>query len=99
MKGGWFVGNFKPTAFKTKDCEVGFKVHKKGEPWEPHYQEKAVEINYLISGKLRMCGRTFVAGDIFVVPPKLVTDPEFLTDCNVICAKLPSLPGDKVIAA
>ena len=29
MKGGWFVGNFEPTAFKTKDCEVAYVKHFK----------------------------------------------------------------------
>ena len=29
MKGGWFIGNFFPTAFKTKNFEVSYKLHKK----------------------------------------------------------------------
>ena len=29
MKGGWFVGDFEPTAYKTKDFEVSYKVHQK----------------------------------------------------------------------
>ena len=29
MIGGWFVGNFKPTAYKTKSFEVSYKIHKK----------------------------------------------------------------------
>ena len=29
MKGGWFVGNFEPTAFKA-NFEVGIHRHKKG---------------------------------------------------------------------
>ena len=32
MKGGWFVGDFLPTAFKTKNFEVSYKLHKKNEP-------------------------------------------------------------------
>ena len=28
-KGGWFIGDFEPTVFKTKDFEVCFKTHKK----------------------------------------------------------------------
>jgi hypothetical protein len=30
MKGGWFVGNFEPTAYKTPEFEVSYKVHPKG---------------------------------------------------------------------
>lgn len=29
MKGGWFVGDFEPTAYKTKDFEVAYKFHYK----------------------------------------------------------------------
>ena len=45
MEGGWFVGNFSPTAFKTEDFEVCYKVHKKGETWDYHYHKKSHEIN------------------------------------------------------
>ena len=27
MKGGWFVGNFEPSVFKTKNFEVGYLKH------------------------------------------------------------------------
>ena len=30
MKGGWFVGNFEPSGFKTENFEVGYLEHKKG---------------------------------------------------------------------
>ena len=30
MTGGWFVGNFTPTAFTTDNAEVSFKIHPKG---------------------------------------------------------------------
>ena len=34
MKGGWFVGNFEPSVFKTKNFEVGYLEHKKGDLWD-----------------------------------------------------------------
>ena len=44
MKGGWFVGNFEPTAYKTSKFEVSYKVHPKGEKWDFHYHTKVTEI-------------------------------------------------------
>jgi len=38
---------------------------------------------------------TLVEGDIFVIEPYEIADPEFLTDCEIICAKTPS-SNDKV---
>ena len=60
MKGGWFVGDFDPSAYKTKDFEVGYKFHRKGEPWEKHYHEKCTEINLLIKGVMKMRGHVVV---------------------------------------
>ena len=34
MKGGWFVGNFSPSAFQTEGFEVCYKKHHKGEKWD-----------------------------------------------------------------
>ena len=39
MKDGWFIGNFKPTAYQTQQFEVCYKKHKKGEDWALHYHK------------------------------------------------------------
>ena len=31
MTRGWFIGNFEPSVYKTKDFEVGYLTHNKGE--------------------------------------------------------------------
>jgi len=31
---GWFIGNFKPTLFSTKDFEIAIKQYKKGDKYE-----------------------------------------------------------------
>jgi hypothetical protein len=36
-----------------------------------------------------------VPGDIFVLEPYEIADPQFLEDCVVLCVKIPSIPGDK----
>lgn len=95
FKGGWFIGNFSPAVLKTKDFEVCYKKHKKGEAWPKHYHKQAKEINYLINGKMVIQDTLLIAGDIFIIAPKEVADPKFLTDCEVIVVKVPSVKKDK----
>ncbi len=97
MVGGWFVGDFFPTAFKTNLFEVCYKTHTKGEQWDRHYHKEATEINYLISGKVKIQNIILSAGDIFVIYPWEISDPEFLEDCEVVIVKTPSVIGDKYI--
>lgn len=97
MTGGWFVGDFEPSVLKTKDFEVCFKIHKKGEAWDTHYHKKAREINYLIRGKMLINQHELVAGDIFVIEPFYISSPVFLEDCEIIIVKTPSVNNDKYI--
>ena len=90
MKGGWFVGDFVPTAYRTKDFEVSFKKHRKTEKCDYHYHTKVVEINLLISGKMTMQGKELNGGDIFILQPFEIADPIFIEDCDIICVKTPS---------
>lgn len=95
LKGGWYIGNFVPAVYQTTKFEVCFKVHKQGEDWPAHYHKEATEINYLVRGRMRIQNRMLVAGDIFVIHPFEVSNPEFLEDCEVVIVKIPSVPGDK----
>jgi quercetin dioxygenase-like cupin family protein len=97
MKGGWFVGNFEPTAYKTELFEVSYKIHPKGEVWESHYHKVAVEINLLVSGRMRIQDTEIKAGDIFVLEQNEVADPIFHEDCHIICVKTASVKGDKYL--
>ena len=98
MKGGWFVGDFKPTAFKTDEFEVCYKHHIKGEIWDTHYHKVGTEINYLINGKMTIQNTELNEGDIFILRPYEIADPIFLEDCTVLIIKTPSIPTDKYIA-
>jgi quercetin dioxygenase-like cupin family protein len=95
MKGGWFVGDFLPSVMQRKDFEVGYKLHKKGERWPKHIHKIATEITVLIRGKMTIQGQLLESGDIFVIYPDEVADPEFLEDCEIIIVKTPSVIGDK----
>ena len=95
MKGGWFIGNFEPTAFKTAEFEVCYKQHTKGEQWQTHYHKEGTEINYLVDGKMIIQNKELNKGDIFILHPFEIADPIFLEDCTVLIIKTPSKPGDK----
>lgn len=92
---GWFIGNFEPAVLKTDKIEVGVLTHLKGESWPKHYHAEATEYNVLIKGLMKLNGEFINEGDVFIIEPNEVADPEFLTDCTLVCVKAPSLPGDK----
>lgn len=94
MVRGWFVGAFTPTVWHSADVEVGYRVHEAGiRDW--HYHTHVSEVNLIISGEMILQGKHLKAGDIFELAPYEVTDPEFLTDCGIVCVKFPS-QNDKV---
>jgi len=95
FKGGWFVGDFDETAYRTRDFEVSYKTHHAGEYWAPHYHELADEINYLISGKMEISGTMLVAPCVFVIYKGEISRPVFHTDVSLIVVKTPSIPSDK----
>jgi len=97
MIGGWFVGNFSPTAFKTHNAEVSYKIHPKGEVWDKHYHEHLTEINLLIEGEMIIKNTKVRQGEIFILEPKEIADPVFLEECKIICVKIPNITGDKII--
>jgi quercetin dioxygenase-like cupin family protein len=101
---GWFIGDFEPSIHRTKEFEVGYLLHKKGEVWKAHYHAVGTEVNYLIRGKMilrnvefenKMQDLELNTGDLFVLYSNEIADPIFLEDCEFIVVKFPSLPGDK----
>jgi len=94
---GWFLGDFEPSVYKTKDFEVGYLSHSKGEIWPTHYHEKVLEINLLIKGRIKFGDVIIEPGHIFIFKPFEISEPEFLEDCELVCIKTPSIPNDKVI--
>ena len=95
--GGWYIGNFPDAAYKTKGLEVSYKTHKAGEIWDWHFHEHLDEINLLVKGKMIIKGQTIYPGDIFILEPMEIADPEFLEDCDIVCVKSPNFTNDKVI--
>ena len=94
---GWYVGNFEPSAYKTKDFEAGYLLHKKGEQWDVHYHKYMTEVNFLVKGKMILNDIELNEGDIFLIDKNEIACPIFLEDCYIFVLKVPSVPGDKVI--
>ncbi len=95
---GWFVGNFEPTLIKTNDVEVAVKSYKKGDYEEKHYHKIATEITVIVSGRVKMNGVEYKAGDIVVMEPNDATDFECLEDgTRNVVVKYPGANNDKYI--
>ena len=96
------MGNFVPSVYQTEGFEVGIKEHKQDEDWPRHYQKVATEYNVLIKGlmEIELGEKSYSVwpGDIFIFEAGEVAKPHFLTNCTVVCVKVPSIPLDKVIA-
>jgi len=97
MKGGWFIGDFEPVAYRSDSFEVGYAQHKKGDKWDTHYHKESDEINYMIKGEMLMQGKKITKGDIFILKKYEVADPVFLSDVEVIVVKTPSSKNDKYV--
>lgn len=95
FKLGWIIGDFEPSLLRTKDFEACYRFHKKGEVCGKHYHKLGTEYNVLIEGKMILQGKTIQTGDVFVINPYEIADPEFIEDCKVMIIKVPSSPKDK----
>lgn len=93
--GGWFVGNFEPTLFKTRFIEVAHHKYTSGHKSDGHYHREATEINYIVKGRARVNGFELESGDIWVYFPCEITDVEFLENTDLIIIKSPSCQDDK----
>jgi hypothetical protein len=94
---GWFIGNFEPTIYQTKDFEVAIKYFSKGDTEPSHKQIIATEITGVISGVISMNNQKFQKGDLIRIIPGEFADFECLEDCSLICVKFPSDPTDKIL--
>lgn len=96
---GWFVGDFNPSVLKTEACEVAVKSYKAGDKEELHHHKAATEVTLILSGRVRMCGKEWGAGDIVVLEPGDATDFEALTDAMNVVVKTPGAKDDKYLGA
>jgi hypothetical protein len=95
MSGGWFIGNFEPSLYKTENFEVGIKKYTKGEYHAPHHHKLSTELNYLIKGMMKANGKLIQPGQIFIFDNFEIAECEFLEDCELVVVKTASVQGDK----
>src|SRR5262245_3990458 len=95
MVKGWFVGDFEPTALRTKAAEIAVKSYRAGEREEWHYHKVASEVTVVLSGEVRMNGAVYPAGTVIRLDPGDGTDFEAVTDATTVVVKVPSVVGDK----
>ena len=98
FKGGWFIGNFEPSLFKTDDFEIAVKTHPAFEEWPEHYHAVATEYNVVVEGHVIINDYDhYWDGDIFIVEPGDTIKPYFKTDCTIVTVKVPCVLGDKYV--
>ena len=97
MTKGWFIGEFNPTLLPTRDVEVAVKHYCAGDAEGAHYHKIAREFTVVVSGTVRMNGRTYDAGEIVVIEPGETTDFCALTDAITTVVKIPGAPNDKYV--
>jgi len=96
---GWFVGDFAPVALRSAHCEVAIKHCAAGDHEAAHYHAVATELTAIVSGRVRMLGREWGAGDILTIEPGEATDFTALTEVVTVVVKLPSAKDDKFVLA
>lgn len=94
MLRGWFVGGFEPTCYYTKDFEVQYREYMPGHT-DNHYHTLVTEVNLVVCGQVRIQGQLLEKGDIFVLQPYEISNPEFLEPTGIVCVKYPSV-NDKI---
>lgn len=95
FKGGWFVGNFVPSLFPSKEVEVSVKRYRAGDSEAWHEHRVATEFTVVVDGTVEMAGALHGAGTIVVIPPGCGTAFLAVTDAVTTVVKLPSVPNDK----
>ena len=95
MVGGWFIGNFTPTLYKTNDVEVAVKNYKMGDKENAHYHKVATEFTLILDGVVRMSGKEYFSGEIIKISPNEITDFEAISDVTTVVVKLPGANNDK----
>lgn len=94
---GWFIGNFEPTLFPSKDFEVAIKRYKKGDSEESHTHMISTEYTIIVTGEVLMNDQVYEENDIIVIPPSEYTNFHCLTDVVTCVVKTPSSKNDKYV--
>ncbi len=95
--GGWFIGNFEPTAEHREDFECSVKYYKAGDIEKRHLHKLAIEYTIIGKGKVKMNGQIIEEGQIVKIEKNESADFEVLEDTVTFVVKIPSVKNDKYI--
>jgi len=94
---GWFIGDFEPTLFPSKDFEVAIKYYKKGDNEKSHTHKISTEYTIIVQGEVLMNDIHYKDKDIIVIEPNEYTDFNCLSDVITCVVKTPSSKDDKYL--
>lgn len=94
MQGGYFIGNFEPSVFKTDKVEIAEKKFYKGDFETGYYRKIDKEIVYIVKGKLENNGNVYTDGDILLFEPGEIISWFVLEDSKVIVMRFPGTKKD-----
>lgn len=94
---GWLIGDFEPSIEKNKDIELGYLFHEKDSIWDYHYHKESKEINILINGSMIINNIKYNKNELFIIDKNIISCPQFIENCDVLCIKIPSKSKDKYI--
>jgi len=97
FKGGWFIGDFDPSIFRSKDFEVAIKSYSAGTVEPLHVHKVATEFTVIVTGQAQINGETFGPGSIVVLEPNEPAEFKAMTEVTTTVIKFPSAPNDKYI--
>jgi quercetin dioxygenase-like cupin family protein len=95
--GGWFIGNFEPSLFKTNDVEVAVKSYKAGDYDQEHYHKLGTEYTVIVKGRVKMQGKEYSEGAVLTISPMESTDFLALTEATTVVVKIPGASKDKYL--
>ena len=94
---GWFVGDFEPTLFKSKEIEVAVQVYKKNHIEPEHFHKVSTEITFMIKGKAFFNDQLISEDEGIIIFPGETNIFKAVTDCKTLVVKFPSIPKDKYL--
>ncbi|MCC2624729.1 MAG: hypothetical protein K0R14_602 [Burkholderiales bacterium] len=95
MTNGWFIGPFTPTILNTSLFECAVKHYSSGDRESSHIHKIATEYTVIVSGLVKMNGKTYGANSIIQISPGEETDFEALADTITVVVKIPASANDK----
>lgn len=95
MVGGWFIGDFEPSIFRSPNVEVSIKEIECGEGSPSHWHLRASEITVIVDGILELNGFQYKKGNIILIEPGEAAIFKIIQKVTLVVVKLPSVPNDK----